>query len=242
VGFSTTATPNTGSAAFLTCLGAFLTCFMWPIPAHAQAQSAPLSQQRPWDATFVVGFLGGHPDMPDATGYHDDWFETGQAGVVLGLHLSTNVKAELEFSASGEGRQFIERYTTVPGYPFPAPYGSDLLTSVREVRALLTWQFWDNQWVHPFVQIGGGADFDRVRIRTWEQFFFGGDPRQPGYRMLTASARNEGPETTAIGRVVIGGGAKMYVTPRAFVRADGRLASGKNGQRVALRIGLGVDF
>jgi hypothetical protein len=41
---------------------------------------------------------------------------------------------------------------------------------------------------------------------------------------------------------MVGGGAKFYVSPRAFVRTDGVAAFGRSRQNVTLRLGLGIDF
>jgi hypothetical protein len=41
----------------------------------------------------------------------------------------------------------------------------------------------------------------------------------------------------------VGAGLKTYVNERTFLRTDGRVEVGKDGvSRVALRLGLGVDF
>jgi hypothetical protein len=130
----------------------------------------------------------------------------------------------------------------VPGYPQPVPLGADQFTQVREIGASLTYQFLDNEWVHPFLQVGVAVDFDRVRTRTWAQHFFTGDPRQPGTEVIVSDDRSTTPVTSTHARAVVGGGAKFYVTPRVFVRTDGRFAAGAGTRHLALRIGLGWDF
>ena len=152
------------------------------------------------------------------------------------------MKAELELSTSTEGRRFVERYVQPPNYPHPVPIGADQFTRIHEVGASLTYQFFENEWVHPFVQVGAVMDFDRVRTHTWAQSFFTGDPRAAGNQVIVADENETVPKTSIRGRGVVGAGAKFYVTPRVFVRTDGRFAVGASGQHLALRAGVGVDF
>jgi hypothetical protein len=41
---------------------------------------------------------------------------------------------------------------------------------------------------------------------------------------------------------MVGGGAKLYVSPHTFVRTEGIVAFGRSRQNVILRIGFGLDF
>jgi hypothetical protein len=223
---------------------AFVTLALSPVRANAQsAQPSSLpTQWTPWDVTFMTGFLAGHSDAAEPRGYRDDWFHSGLGGITLGRHLSTHLKAEIEFTGSGEGSRFIERHVTVPSSPYPVPIGSEQHSSLRQIVTTATWQFFDNEWIHPFVQAGVAVDFDRVRTHTWRQEFYTGDPRLPGSRVVTAQEANEGPITTTTARAVVGAGVKMYASPRVFVRTDGRFAAGQRGQHLTFRIGVGVDF
>jgi len=72
-------------------------CDPWPAAA----------QPRPWDAVFVAGVLAGRPDLDDPRDYRDAWFDTAQAGVVVGRHLSPNLKVEIELTTAAEGRQYV---------------------------------------------------------------------------------------------------------------------------------------
>jgi hypothetical protein len=105
----------------------------------------------------------------------------------------------------------------------------------------VTWQFRENEWIHPFVQAGVTADFDRVTVRTWEQFFYGA--RDPGVPLQQLQeARVEGPTVTRDVRAAVGGGAKLYFNARAFVRTDGRWTFDRTRHNIALRLGVGIDF
>ena len=210
-------------------------------PATALAQTVPTSAT-PWDVTGVVGLLSGHPPDPVNRGYVDDWFNSAQAGMLLGRHLTPHVKAEIELTTSSEGRRFVERYIQLPNYPYPLPLGSEQFTRIHELGLALTYQFFENEWVHPFVQIGSALDVDRVRTHTWTQGLYTGDPRQPGTQVLISGDADTGPRSTIHARAVAGAGAKLYVTPRAFIRTDARFAAGGHGQHLVMRAGIGIDW
>lgn len=213
------------------------------LPLAAGAQSP--TSTRPtadWDVAVVAGGLAGHGEVPDNARFADSWSRAGLAGVVIGWHWTAHVKAEFEVAASGEGHQFVERSVTVANDPYPVPYGSDQFTRVREAAATLMWQFFDNQWVHPFVQAGVAVDVERQRFYTWPNTFYTGDPRTAGTQVIVTGERREGLATRATVRGVVGGGAKLYVSPRVFVRSDARLAIGSRIEHIAFRAGIGCDF
>ena len=204
------------------------------VPAAAQAQTA-------WDITAIGGLLAGYTPRTDGTGYQDSWFQNAQGGVIIGRHLTPHLKLELEATTTTGGTQFRERTITIPGYPFPYPIGAEVTTSVRSIAGAVTWQFRRNEWVHPFVQAGVSADFDRATVHTWEQFSYGArPPGAPPERIV--EERFEGPTTTRSVRAVLGGGAKLYFNERAFVRTDARWSFDRQRQNLAMRLGLGIDF
>jgi hypothetical protein len=216
---------------------AFILAF---VPAGAWAQSTTVSVPQ-WDIAATTGlFAGYHPRVAGGRGYQEEWFHSVQGGVTVGRYLTRHLKLEVEASIGSPGTLFRERSVAIPNSPYPYSIGSDVSTSVRSLGAALTWQFRDNEWAHPFVQAGVSADVDRVTVRTWEDFLFDTPPGAPPQRVI--EERVAGPATTREIRGVVGGGAKVYVTPRVFVRPDGRWTFGRERHNVALRLGVGVDF
>ena len=213
----------------------------WPIPASAQPNST-LGHSSPWDLTIAAGALAARPALESSDRYRDEWYDTGQLALVVGRHLTPHFKVELEASTAAEGHQFVERYVTVPNAGYPVPYATERFTTLRQVSGSVIWQFFENEWAHPFVQAGVAADVERVRSFTPAQTFYTGDPRLPGSRVEIAEERRDGPDTTTTAGLVLGGGAKLYATPRVFVRTDGRLTANRGGRHVAFRLGVGVDF
>jgi hypothetical protein len=131
---------------------------------------------------------------------------------------------------------------TIAGVPYPVPYASERFTTLRQASGSVVWQFFNNEWVHPFVEAGVAANFERVRTHIRAQNYYVTDPRLPGSRVIVTEERFEGPDTTTTMGLVLGGGAKLYATPRVFVRTDGRFIGDGSRHSVALRLGLGVDF
>lgn len=204
--------------------------------------SRTASAQGTWDVAAVGGLFVAHaPVAPDRQSYQD-WFRTGVAGVAFGRYLTTNLKLEVEAGGTGVGRQFVQQFVTVPGYNGPYPIGAEAETSTRSLSAVTAWQFFENQWVHPFLAAGVAADFERSSVRVWEQHYYTGDLRAPVSRLVIAPESRSGPETTLVVRGVVGGGAKLYVAERAFIRPDAQISLGTGKQHIAFRIGAGIDF
>jgi hypothetical protein len=217
------------------------TGLVYPLAVLSVIWAAPVAAQGQWDAAGTVGVFAAHTQRDERFRYQDDWFHAVQGGFIVGRYLSRSLKIEVDGSVTGRGRQYVDRLVTVPGYPYPYPVVSESETSVRSVGAALTWQFRDNEWVHPFVRAGVSADFERHVLATWDQLFYPSDASfGPPSRL--ASQGVEGPTTTTTARAMLGGGAKLYVSPRMFVRTEGMVSLGRARQHVTLRAGFGVDF
>jgi hypothetical protein len=148
------------------------------------------------------------------------------------------VKLELEGSTTSRGRQYGAVPIVLAGVPYPPLAFAEVRTSVRSVGAAVSWQFRDNEWVHPFVQAGLSADWDDAIVHVPQQFYYG-NPRGPAIPLTTDLTERR---TTTHLRAVVGGGAKLYFAERAFVRTDGRLTWAPERQSLAFRAGIGIDF
>lgn len=216
------------------------------VAGEARAQGMPAgaggaeSAERRWDASVGTGLFYGRPPKVSANEF-DNWYHTGLLGFTVGRYLTPHVKVEGELGMTGEGRRFVQRFIDVPGRG-PYPVGSEHLLNMRSVSGALTWQFLENQWVHPFVSAGVSVDLDRTRVHTWPQSYYPGHPFLPGPRIPSAE-QIEDVGTTARVRGLIGAGAKLYVTPRAFFRTEARVGVGaERSGHVAFRVGFGFDF
>jgi hypothetical protein len=202
----------------------------WPAVSGAQPR---------WDLTGAAGLFAGGRPVPEAATYGDDWFESVQGGVIVGRHLTTNLKIQVEATGSTAGSRYISRPITVPGAAYPQWLTSEVRNSVTSAGAVVAWQFRENEWVHPFVEAGVTVDVDRVRLLTPEQFSYGDSRGAPPERIADAQSDDR---TTTRAHPVIGGGAKLYFNQRAFVRTDARVTLGSGYQNLAVRAGVGFDF
>jgi len=140
----------------------------------------------------------------------------------------------------GEGTIDAEEETPVPGQSFPYLRYRDHKLREMTVGATALYQFFENQWVHPFV--GGGVELVRERHLA--------DPLAASSVRFSAAAPSLMlPAVPAIDtisysvRPVLSGGFKFYVSPHAFVRTDVRTAlSSERPVAWQWRGGIGFDF
>lgn len=212
----------------------FLALMLTIVPVNAQAQSR-------WDVAGMAGVFGARSPETPMQPYQEERFETATGGIVVGRYLTSNLKFEIEATGTGAGTQYVQREVVVPGYPGVYFSSAEARTSIKSLAATVAWQFFDNEWIHPFVQAGVSADFERHTVHTWPQRQFTGDPSRGG-AAIDIPGGTDGPDYTQTLRAVFGGGAKVYVSPRLFLRADGRASFGEARQQIAFRIGFGGDF
>ena len=203
------------------------------VPLAAEAQPV-------FDLTGLAGFFAGRQPPGDGPGFRQDWIQAAQGGVVFGSYLSRHLKFEIEVTGTTTGTRYVSREIVVPGSPYPYWITSEHEHAVRSIGGVAAWQFRDNEWVHPFLEAGLSADFDRLVVRTPEQVF-PGDPRSGSTPVRVGETSTE-ESTTTRARGVIGGGAKAYFNERAFVRTDFRLTFDQHRLNVAFRGGVGIDF
>ena len=194
--------------------------------------------QTQWDVAGTAGLFSAHTDAGSEGGYSDEWINAAQGSVVIGRYLSRHLKLELEASATTRGQQYASTPIAQPGWPYPYWLTTEVRTSVRSLGGVVGWQFRDNEWVHPFVVAGVSADWDDSISYTPPQPYYG-DPRGPSVPLNDPRTEQR---TDFHLRAVVGGGAKLYFTERAFVRTDGRFTWGPDRQHLALRAGIGIDF
>ena len=213
-----------------------------PLAARAQPQGETKADPARWDVTFLVASLSAHNSADDADRYSDDWFNAVQANIVFGQQWTTHFRTEVGYSGSAQGRQYITQIVTVPGFPQPTYFTAEQFSSMRELTITGQWQFFENQWVHPFVEAGVGLDAVRTRRHSPFHTLYSGDPRLPSTQTAVIPERNEGPTTEHRVRALVGGGVKLYATPRVFFRTDARAGVSSRVDHLSLRGGIGIEF
>ena len=215
-------------------------CLMLSVSVPARAQSAAAAPSR-WDVAGMGGLFFGRPVETSNDLRFDRWYDTGTLAITAGRYLTRHLKIEGEGVVSGEGERYVSQQVQVPGVG-PYPVSSEQFVRINNVAGAVVWQFFDNQWVHPFLSAGASLDFDRERRHTRAQSYFRGDPRIPGNEIPIAVERTEDLGTTHRARGTVGTGVKVYMTPHAFFRSDARIGFDSRSSHVALRVGFGTDF
>lgn len=93
------------------------------------------------------------------------------------------------------------------------------------------WQFFDNQWIHPYLLAGLSVDAVRKKAAPL-----------PGSRVLAVQRRTEGPDTTLRAGLVAGGGAKLYFSSNVFANTTLLVTRSMSSTSVSWVAGLGMDF
>jgi outer membrane protein W len=199
------------------------------VAGGAAAQSRPAIELTPasparWDLAAHVGWLAVFTSQSDP--YGDDTYNVASGGVSLGRYLTPHLKTELRVAMNGEGTLY--RHEVLPGVA-PGFRTTEHHVKTASAGAGLLYQFFDNQWFHPYV--GGGFEVLREKDRATVL-----DGRV-GTRTTLAS------DVSHTARPFVATGFKWYVTERAFVRAGVQGSFfGRGTTRVTWTAAVGADL
>lgn len=190
----------------------------------------------------MTGGFSGHPETPPSTvRTFNNWYQTGQFGFTAGRYFSSHFKTEIAFAATGAARHQLPSFGLRSDLSYNPIYYTDQVFQVRSLSAGVGWQFLENQWVHPYLMAGVGADFERVTSHTREQFAYTTNP-PPNNRVTVAPETRSGPTTTTKTHAWASAGAKFFIAEKAFIRGELRFGFTHRVHNVGTRIGLGIDF
>ena len=218
--------------------------------AHAAAaQDQPVMSLAPaeparWDLAGHVGWLGSNKS--DIGADWNDWYNTASGGVTAGYYFTPHVKAEVTTAMSRQGRIYSQESIPVPGAAFPIFRSREHFFAATTFGAGVSYQFFENQWFHPFV--GGGLETVREthRIDTPQQLIPGRpNPATPLVPVPTQilPATTGTTDVSWAARPYIATGFKWYVAERGFVRSELRSSFSNRGpEHVVWSAGVGVDF
>ena len=205
--------------------------------ARAQQPSTPaLPGPGRWDTAGQLALL--NRNRSDLSRW-DGWYSAPAVDGTAGRYWTTHFKTEFEIGAAGHGRISSEESAVAGSTVFFPRYREHTLQETT-FGATAQYQFFENQWVHPF--IGIGAEVVRERHAA---------DALPGQtvRLSTVAPGLILPTLPAIDRVnwsvrpLVTGGFKFYVSPRAFLRTEVRTAlSADRALAVQWRGGVGFDF
>lgn len=204
--------------------------------AAAQQPAISLTPGDParWDIAGSVGWLGADTTGLGTVG--DDWYDAFAGQLSIGRYVTSHVKIEIHGGMTGEGRIYRVEQLALPGAP-PAFLAQEHYFRNASVGAGLSYQFFDNQWFHPFA--GGGIEVLRERDRVEMQPPFGPVPG----RVLPALPTPPSLRVTYTARPFVATGFKWYVVERAFVRTGVQASFFNRGTtHVVWSAGVGADL
>jgi hypothetical protein len=156
----------------------------------------------------------------------------------FGRYITTHVKADLGVALTSSYSYFDGTRVPAPGLPRDVQYLEFVYQTERptSVSGAVTYQFFENAFVHPYVSGG-------LRM-TWRDERLYRDRESVTVR----GVRYEVPgvdirRTSFITRPLAGVGCKSYFDAHVFMRSEALIAFGPHGYSDAtLRIGAGIDF
>lgn len=206
---------------------------------NADAQTAGPNLPR-----YDIGVLGGWGGLRSTSDRdYNPWDGVGVVALQIGRYWTDHIKTEVQIQTTSEAVVFENPRApvVVPGVSTPVFRYSELQMRVRGAAALVHYQFFRNQWFHPFLGVGVSIDVDRLQRRFPEQVVPAGPNASLPWVTL---AREVGPIRTETSvRPLLAGGFKVYVAHRAFLRSDASLGVSVH-ERGTLRwqFGGGFDF
>ena len=191
-----------------------------------------------WDTTVNVGWFGSNKS--DISSDWDRWYDSASFDAGAGYHLSPHVKIEADVAATVKAGISIPESVALPGDPFPFYYRSrEHRFRATTVSGALLYQFFENNWFHPFSGVGLGVERENEQAAAQlGQTFF----RDPQTRVVLPALPALDVTTTSVHPFVTLG-FKAYISERGFFRMDVRTAASGDGVESLLwRAGFGIDF
>jgi opacity protein-like surface antigen len=183
-----------------------------------------------------VGILSAMPGE-NLTEYQDSWYGQGRYAGSIAYYWTRHLKTEFEHQWSHEGERNFLEYARVNGMPYS--YRVTTFHQLQQSSLRMVWQFRNNSWVHPYVSAGAVVDFERQHYHVPAVY------HQPlnGERVLLRREMDSGHRTELRGGWTIGGGAKFYMTKKAFFNAGANATfSMPTAKTVSVIAGFGVEF
>jgi opacity protein-like surface antigen len=202
--------------------------------ASAQQPAISITPADPaqWDVAVHTGWVAARKSNSNTIG--DDWFNVFEARLAVGRYLTPHLKTEVHLGATGEGRVYRAEQLSVAGAPVYLARQHYFQTAT--FGAGVVYQFFENQWFHPFA--GGGLAVARERERIEGEQFGPASPRNPS-PVILAEERH----VSYSARPFLTTGFKWYVAERAFLRTTVQASfSTRSSADVTWAAGIGVDL
>jgi hypothetical protein len=209
-------------------------------PGFAQAPHViSLSPAQParWDVAAQITWFGNNKSdvVPD----WNRWYSAGAGGMMVGRYWTPHLKTEVAATVSRTGRIYVTDPVVITGL-FPTTFVTrERLFQATTVTAAVSYQFLENEWVHPFV--GGGLEVarERQRVNELRQTIPVRDPASSPFIPGSPDA----PEVTYTAQPFVNAGFKMFASERVFARTEVMTSINSRGvAHAAWSAGMGVEF
>ncbi len=116
-------------------------------------------------------------------------------------------------STRGAARDRDTSSTTPAINGSPYPYQTEQFFQLQQSTLRVVWQFRDNAWVHPYLSAGAVMDIEHAAVPRADHV---STERAAVGAVLVSNGSDSGDRYEVRGGVSVGGGAKIYMTQRAF--------------------------
>ena len=206
------------------------------IVSSAAAEAQQQSQMPKFEVGASAGLMSATPG-PNDTLYQDSWYGEGRYAGSIAYYWTRNLKTEFEHQWSGEESRYHQDFVTVGGAIHP--YARETFHQLQQSSLRMVWQFGNNQWVHPYVSAGAVLDIERQHEPSPPVY-------QPGVRggqpVIIRGPIDTGHRIEYRGGWTVGGGAKFYMTEKAFFNAGVIGTNSKKAATVSVLAGFGIEF
>jgi len=167
---------------------------------------------------------------------YPSWTGAWHPRVQLGRYLTPHLKVEVTASSPLTYEFYSDEPVQLPGVSTPGSAFTEHQSRVVSVTPLVTYQFFDNAFVHPFVSTGLSIGvLDETITRP-----------QQTRRLNNVTTTIPGVSRTrdaVLLHPVAAAGFKTYFNERVFVRPETELTlTGHGVTQVGLRLDVGLDF
>jgi len=188
-----------------------------------------------FDAAGTVGLISARPAEVDQP-YYQDWYQQGRYAGSIGYYFTKNLKVEFEHAWSGEGSRLLLEYQQINGRPYT--YQVEQFFQLQQSTMRVVWQFRDNAWVHPYLSAGAVLDTEHQRYHVPLTIQDGPN----GQRIQVKPEMNSGDRYELRPGFSVAGGAKFYMSPRAFFNTGAIVTHSSPTSTVNFIAGFGFDW
>jgi hypothetical protein len=192
-----------------------------------------------WDVDASIGLLNRSDVLSDRDGRYESTGSYNRTMLAyrlgVGRFWTQHIKSDVGVTLTREQYAFDLDTNPLPGLPPGAAY-VDRTSRVTTMSATLTYQFFENDFVHPYVS--GGADLNWVQSHRFRH-----ETTTTINRVRYTIPALDEHDVSLVARPTVAVGCKSYFNSHAFVRPEALVAVDSTGvAQTTFRFAVGVDF